>query len=155
VASTRRSCTGASLRAAGSTPVWQAAALQPGDGTGRGGALDSSLLRRVREVVGRRPVTESELRALVDATDGWARALQAQVDASERRLARLAADPASPLAEQARELRRVELLQPALDEACTLLAGLEARARRLRSDWLLSYAGRPAGQDTPVPPRPQ
>jgi hypothetical protein len=106
-------------------------------------------------VVDQRPVTESELRALVEATDGWARALQAQVDASERRLATLTRDPASPLAELARELRRVELLQPALEEASALLAGLEARARRLRIEWLLSYAGMPTGQDTPVPPRPQ
>jgi hypothetical protein len=106
-------------------------------------------------VLDQRPVTESELRELVDATDGWARALQAQVEASERRLATLTRDPATSLAELARELRRVELLQPALTEASTLLAGLEARARRLRTDWLLRYAGTPTGQDTPVPPRPQ
>lgn len=106
-----------------------------------GGALDSDLLTRLREALGDRAVTEAELRSLVAQADGWARTVRGQVEASERRLARLAANPTTPLAELARELRRVELLLPALTDAEDLLAALEARARRERTAWLLRQAG--------------
>ncbi len=104
------------------------------------GALDSRLLARLREVLADRVVTEAELRLLVDQADGWTRSLRAQVEASEARLELLIADPESALSELAAELRRVELLLPALSEAYSLYAQLETRARQLRTAWLLEQA---------------
>ena len=100
--------------------------------------LDLALTTRLREVVGGQPATESELRTLADQAGGWARAVDAQLRSSERRLARLNAEPASPLAEIAAELRRVENLTNELDEARSLLARLQERTRELRSAWLAS-----------------
>lgn len=107
--------------------------------------LDFALVTRLRDVLREQPVTESELRVLSEQADGWARLVGAQVDASERRLEGLVADPSSSLAEQAEELRRLLRLQPALAEARSLVAELETKARRLRTDWLLHQAD--AGQE--------
>ena len=101
---------------------------------------DSDLLARLREVLRNRPVTEAELRTLSKETDGWVRTMRAPVDASERELDRLAADPGSSLTELAHELRRVEQLYPTLTETESLLERLDARARQLRTGWLLDRA---------------
>jgi DNA-binding ferritin-like protein len=100
--------------------------------------LDFVLIRRLREVLDARPATESEFRALTEQADAWARTVSAQLDASERRLRRLNANPASSLSQIAGELRRVEKLRPQLNEVRTLLADLEQRARQVRTEWLLS-----------------
>ena len=102
--------------------------------------LDFALIRRLREVLNRRPATESELRTLTEQADAWARTISAQLEASERRLARLNANPASSLSQIASELRRVEKLRPQLSEVRTLLGDLEQRAREVRTEWLLSQA---------------
>src|SRR5919197_36407 len=102
--------------------------------------LDFALIQRLREVLDRRPATESELRALTEQADAWARTVNGQIQASERRIRRLTANPASSLAQIASELRRVEKLRPQLNEVRTLLADLENRARELRTEWLLSQA---------------
>jgi DNA repair exonuclease SbcCD ATPase subunit len=102
--------------------------------------LDFALIKRLREVRDRRPATESELRALTEQADAWARAVSAQIQASERRIRRLTANPASSLAQIAGELRRVEKLRPQLNEVRSLLTDLEERARQLRTEWLLSQA---------------
>jgi hypothetical protein len=83
------------------------------------------------------PVTETELRTLIEQTDGLVRALGAHVAGSEHRLTELAADPDSSLSEIASELHRVDGLRPRLVEARSLLADLEIRARQLRTTWLL------------------
>ena len=116
--------------------------------------LDSRLLARLREVLDERPVTEAELRALAEEADGWERSLRAQVDASERRLEALVADPESSLADLARELRRVVMLHPALTDARALLDRLETRARELRTAWLLGQAtaAHPLSMDAHNPP---
>jgi hypothetical protein len=98
--------------------------------------LDFALIERLREVLRDQPVTEAELRTLSERAGGWARTLEGQIHASERRLRELAADPASSLADIAGELRRVDSLSPELAEVRSLLAGLELRAHRLRSTWL-------------------
>jgi hypothetical protein len=98
------------------------------------------LTTRLRELLADRPATESDLRTLSEEADAWARALKAQIDGSERRLRELTADPASPLAEIASELRRVETLRPELNELQSLLDELERRARELRTEWLLRQA---------------
>jgi hypothetical protein len=103
--------------------------------------LDFVLIRRLREVRDRgRPTTETELRTLSEQADAWARAVSAQIQASERRIRRLTANPASSLAQIAGELRRVEKLRPQLNEVQSLLTELEERARQLRTEWLLSQA---------------
>jgi hypothetical protein len=102
--------------------------------------LDLALTKRLREVVDGQPATESELRALADQAGGWARAVDAQLRAAERRVARLNADPSSPLAEMASELRRVETLAEELEEARSLVDGLEQRTRQLRTAYLRHHA---------------
>ncbi len=102
--------------------------------------LDFALIRRLREVRDHRPATESELRTLTEQADAWARTVSGQIQASERRIRRLNANPASSLAQIASELRRVEKLRPQLNEVRSLLADLENRARELRTEWLLSQA---------------
>jgi chromosome segregation ATPase len=102
--------------------------------------LDLALTTRLREVVGGQPTTESELRALADQAGGWARATEAQLRAAERRLNRLNADPTSPLAELAAEVRRAEALKRELEEARSLIAGLDERTRELRTAYLKHHA---------------
>ena len=102
--------------------------------------LDFALIKRLREVLDRRPATETELRTLKEEAEGWQRAVNGQLQASERRLRRLNANPASSLAQIASELRRVERLRPQLDEVRSLLGDLENRDRELRTEWLLSQA---------------
>jgi hypothetical protein len=103
-------------------------------------SLDLTLTARLREVVAGESAAESELEALTDHATGLARALDAQVRASEQRLAKLNADPASPLTEIASELRRVDALIGQLDEARALSAGLEQRTREIRTSWLKHHA---------------
>lgn len=85
--------------------------------------LDLALVTRLREVVAGEPATEAELRALDDEAGGWVRATEAQLHAAEQRLTELNADPASPLAEIADEVRRAR-------GALTRAAGSAAPDRR-------------------------
>jgi chromosome segregation ATPase len=101
------------------------------------GTPDIALLTRLREVVGDEPVTEAELRTLTEQADALVRALRAQLESSERRVDELNESDEGSLADIGPELRRVEQLRPRLDEATSLLAGLEDRARELRTQWLL------------------
>jgi hypothetical protein len=104
---------------------------------------DLVLLERLREVLANQPVTETELRGLIEQADGLVRTLGAHMAGSEHRLNELTDDPDSSLAEIAIELHRVEGLRPRLEEARTLLADLETRARELRTSWLLRQAEDP------------
>jgi chromosome segregation ATPase len=102
--------------------------------------LDFALIKRLREVLDDRPATESELRALKEQSEAWARTVGGQIESSERRIRRLEQNPSSSLAQIAAELRRVEQLRPQLDEVRALLADLEERSREVRTAWLLSQA---------------
>jgi hypothetical protein len=102
--------------------------------------LDLALVARLRKVVAGEAATEAELRALDDEAGGWSRATEAQLHAAERRLTELNADPASPLAEIAAEVRRAEALSVELQEARRLIKGLERRTRELRTAWLKHHA---------------
>ena len=102
--------------------------------------LDLELVTRLRQVVAGEVVTEAELRALDDEAGGWVRATDAQLRAAELRLTTLNADPASPLAEIAAEVRRVEALSREMQEARRLTKGLERRTRELRTAWLKHHA---------------
>ena len=104
---------------------------------------DLVLLERLREVLANQPVTETELRGLIEQADGLVRTLGAHMAGSERRLTELTADPDSSLAEIAMELHRVDGLRPRLEEARILLRDLEARARELRTSWLIRQAEDP------------
>ncbi len=104
---------------------------------------DLALLARLREVLDDQPVTETELRDLIDQSDGLVRTLSAHIASSEQRLADLTADPDSSLTEMATELQRVDAFRPRLEEARSLLAELETRARELRTSWLLGQAESP------------
>ena len=101
------------------------------------GTIEFALLVRLREVVAGSPATEVDLRRLLEEADAWERTLRAQLEASEGRLAMLAADESSSLAAAADELRRIEELRRALTDLTAQLAGLERRARVLRTQWLL------------------
>ncbi|MGE5273702.1 MAG: hypothetical protein ACM3QU_08060 [Verrucomicrobiota bacterium] len=103
-------------------------------------ALDSDLIDRLKEILARGDTTEAELRDLTEETRDLVRGLRAQVRASEQRIRMLNRDPASPIAEIADELRRVETLRPKLREARELAARLDGRARELRTAWLLRQA---------------
>lgn len=102
--------------------------------------LDFTLTRRLREVAARDRLTESELRDAIEGADGWARALRAQIRASEQRLRRLYADSTSGVAEIADEMRRLETLKPQLEETEALAERMETTARELRTAWLLGQA---------------
>jgi hypothetical protein len=115
--------------------VWQAC------GTGElfafGLSLDTALVGRLRAVVRGAPTTESELRRLWDDADGWRRALNAQIEGSERRLRLLAAESAPGLSKVTAELRRLDRLRPQLHELDRLLNDLEQRAHELRASWIV------------------
>jgi hypothetical protein len=101
---------------------------------------DPDLTARLREALVNDPSTEAELRSLDEQADAWTRALEAQLEGSERRIDELAGADGPPLSEIATELRRIEALRPELDEMRSLLADLETRARELRTSWLLRQA---------------
>jgi hypothetical protein len=105
---------------------------------------------RLRRVLDDEPSTEAELRTLSEQADAWARTLRAQIQSSELRLRALTADAATPLAEIAGELRRVETLRPELAELEGLLAELEGRARELRTGWLMHQASSANSADAPL-----
>jgi hypothetical protein len=88
-------------------------------------------------------VTETELRGLIEQADGLVRTLGAHMAGSERRLNELTSDPDSSLKEIASELHRVDSLRPRLEEARSLLAALETRAREVRTSWLIRQAEDP------------
>jgi len=104
---------------------------------------DLALLERLRDVLGDQPVTETELRVLIEQADGLVRTLGAHLDGSERRISELNEHEDSSLTEIAAELQRVEELRPRLEEARSLHADLELRARELRTSWLLDTTERP------------
>ena len=112
--------------------------------------LDLALTTRLREVVDGEAASESELRTLADGADGWLRATDAHLHAAEGRLTSLNSDPASPLAEIASEVRRVEALSQERQEARRLIEGLERRTRELRTEWLKHRAD----SGSPLQPNP-
>jgi len=102
--------------------------------------LEIGLVERLRQVVAGQAATEPELRTLADQASGWARTTRARLQAAEGRLTALNADPASPLAEIAAEVRRVDGLSREIGEIQELIEGLERRARELRTAWLKHHA---------------
>ncbi|HEV8687903.1 MAG TPA: hypothetical protein VGQ84_11565 [Gaiellaceae bacterium] len=93
-------------------------------------------MERLRAVLDRRPVTEAELRKLMEEGRAWAKLAGAQLERSKQRLDELAGDPETPLAELADALREVHELRPELDELHAMLAELQGRAREFRQSWV-------------------
>jgi hypothetical protein len=102
--------------------------------------LDSDLKRRLREVLERDPVTEAELRKVLDEGRVCASLVRGRLERGEQRLSELIADPETPLAELADALRVVNDLRPRLTELESTLAELRERAPEYRRSWL---TGRP------------
>jgi hypothetical protein len=98
---------------------------------------DFALLQRLRDALVDERVTEAELRTLTEQADALVRMLDAQVTGSERRLEQLSAEPDSSLTTVATELHRIARLRPKLTEARSLQIQVDARARELRTAWLL------------------
>ena len=98
--------------------------------------LDSALKDRLRAVLDRRPVTEAELRKLIEEGGACSLLVRARLERDEERLVELSADPATPLAELASTLREVQELRPQLDELESILAELNERAREFRRSWV-------------------
>jgi hypothetical protein len=98
------------------------------------------LISRLRELIADEAATERQLRDAGEQAEGWERVLQGQITAGEQRLRRLNADPASPLAEIAAELRHVDAVRSELVELRSLVEDLDQRARELRTAWLLGQA---------------
>ena len=105
--------------------------------------LELALLARLREVVRNESASEGELRVLGEEAGSRVRALQREVEASERRLQRLDSDPESSIAEIATELRRLDELRAERTQLTALAAQLEERSRALRTEWLTRQAQGP------------
>jgi hypothetical protein len=114
--------------------------------------LDAALKVRLRAVLDDRPVTETELRNLIEEGSACALILEGRLRRIEQRMTELSADPTSSLSDIATEIRAANEVRPDLDELCALLAELSALARTFRASWL-SAGGRPAGgARSPRPP---
>lgn len=100
--------------------------------------FDFVIKDRVRAVLDGDPVTEAQLRKLLEEARACALILHARLDRSEQRLAELALDPTSSLTEAAAMFRRISDVRTDLDELEMMLTMLDERAREFRSSWLTS-----------------
>ena len=103
-------------------------------------SLDAALKVRLRTVLENRPVTEAELRNLIEEGASCVLILEGRLRGIEQRLADLSADPSSSLADIANEVRAANEVRPDLDELCALLADLSTLALRSRASWLSARA---------------
>jgi hypothetical protein len=105
--------------------------------------LDANLRARLREVLPDppRPITEAELRALLDEGRACTLILGAELERLHRHLARLDDDPESSLAEVADAFRRAHEFRAHVEELDLLMAALESRAREARASWRRRVVG--------------
>lgn len=101
--------------------------------------LDTALRQRLRPVLDnpQRPVTEAEFRKLSEDGRAYTLILRAELERLEQRLDELDGDPDSPLGAIADSFRRVNEFREHVDELEDLLTALDARAREVRTSWLL------------------
>ena len=99
--------------------------------------LDAALRERLRDVLQEppRPLTESELRSLLEEGRACMLILRAELDRLERRLAQLDGDPNASFSALTDAFRRVNEFRAHVEELRALLAGLEKRAREVRASW--------------------
>jgi hypothetical protein len=101
--------------------------------------LDTPVKERIRKVLEdpQRRVTEAELRKLSEEGRACTLILGAELERLEHRLAELDRDPDSSLGAIADAFRRVHDFRVHLEELDGLLSALEARAREVRTSWML------------------
>jgi hypothetical protein len=106
--------------------------------------LDAVLRGRLREVLREPPppLTESELRSLLEEGRACMLILSGELDRLERRLAQLDADPQASFSAITDAFRRVNEFRAHVDELRALLAALETRAHEVRSSWRRQVADR-------------
>src|SRR5919197_6244454 len=102
--------------------------------------MQRALEQRLREIAAAAPATERELRTLAEKGAAWERTLGGLIAASERMLQQLYADPESSLSAVGDELERVEDLRHEHERIRVLLAQLDERSRKLRTEWLARQA---------------
>src|SRR5437764_14266717 len=102
--------------------------------------LDFALIKRLREVLDKRPATESELRTLKEQAEAWARTISGQLESSERRIRRLNQNPASSLSQIASELSRVDRRRPHINEVTILRIKLRKCSSKI-STKMLPFTG--------------
>ena len=99
--------------------------------------LDAVLRVRLRDVLREppRPVTEAELRSLLDEGRACMLILSGELERLERRLAQLDGDPDTSVSALTDAFRRVNELRAHVEELRALLAALEMRAHEVRATW--------------------
>ncbi len=99
--------------------------------------LDAVLRERLRDVLQEppRPVTESELRSLLEEGRACLLILSGELDRLEQRLAQLDGDPNTSFSALTDAFRRVNEFRAHVEELRTLVAALETRAREVRASW--------------------
>jgi hypothetical protein len=106
--------------------------------------LDAVLRERLRDVLQEppRPITEPELRKLVEEGRACSLILGAELERLERRLGQLDGDPESSLGDIADAFRRVHEFREHVEELRALMDALEARAREVHASWQRRVVGR-------------
>ena len=106
--------------------------------------LDAVLRERLRDVLRDppRPVTEPELRKLLEEGRACSLILGAELERLERRLAQLDSDPDSSLGDIADAFRRVHEFREHVEELRALMVALEGRAREVHASWQRRVVGR-------------
>ena len=101
--------------------------------------LDTDLRARLRDVLGDepRPVTEAELRKLLEEGRACTLILRAELERLETRLAQLDRDAGSSLGAIADAFRRVHDFRAHVEELETLMSALERRAQEVHTSWRL------------------
>ena len=99
--------------------------------------LDAVLRERLHDVLQAppRPLTESELRSLVEEGRACMLILSGELDRLERRLAQLDGDPDTSFSALTDAFRRVNEFRAHVEELRALLTALETRAREVRASW--------------------
>jgi hypothetical protein len=99
--------------------------------------LDAVLRERLRDVLQEppRPVTEAELRSLLEEGRACLLILSGELDRLERRLAQLDGDPDTSFSALTHAFRSVNELRAHVEELRALLAALDTRAHEVRASW--------------------
>jgi hypothetical protein len=110
--------------------------------------LDAVLRDRLQDVLHerRQPLTEAELRRLLEEGRACRLILGGELERLEQRLGKLDGDPSTSLGEIADAFRQVHEFRTHVDGLDRLLAELDDRAREVRGAWREHVAPRP-GRD--------
>src|SRR5207249_859306 len=109
--------------------------------------LDAVLRERLRDVLQEppRPLTEAELRSLLEEGRACMLILGGELERLERRLAKLDADPEASFSALTHAFRRVNEFRTHVEELGALLTVLETRAHEVRASWRRQIVDRPEG----------